>query len=64
MKVYVDMRDAPPPATPWTVARAILEAIEPGAGGHCLAHTEELGHHEWHHSRLGITIDIHGRESS
>lgn len=43
----------------WPITRAILEAIEPGAGGHCVAriHTEAGGLVTQHH-RLGVTIEI------
>jgi hypothetical protein len=64
MKVYVDMRDAPEHATAWGVTAAILDAVEPGASGHCLLRVPHLpaGEEEWHHHRLNVTIHIHARE--
>lgn len=43
----------------WPITRAILDAIEPGAGGHCVAHTETDGVHSTRHYRLGVTVEVH-----
>lgn len=47
-------------ASSWPITRAILEAIEPGAGGHCVAHTcTPEGVHSTRHYRLGVTVEVH-----
>lgn len=46
--------------TPWDVARAILEGIEPGAGGHCLEHDPpSRGRQGWAHHRLNVRITVY-----
>ena len=53
-----DTLDAPTMDT-WPLTRAILEAIEPGAGGHCVArHYSSDGGTTTRHFRLGVTIEI------
>lgn len=44
----------------WPLARAILEAIEPGAGAHCIEHWKGSGGRiGWTHHRLGVDISVY-----
>ena len=42
----------------WPIARAMLEAIEPGAGRHCLWQEVRPVEMEWRHHRLGVAIIV------
>lgn len=46
---------------PFRVVRAILEGIEPGAGGHCLRRIEGQGCVEYEHHRLNVRIAVYPR---
>lgn len=76
MTQYVTIDLRPPgrepvsPLSPWQVTRALLEAIEPGAGDHCLRtrypddvdeEARPLGVYVWHHVRLDVCIVIDDR---
>jgi hypothetical protein len=49
--------------SPLALCRAILDAVEPGAGNHCLQqpHDPTLGIYQWTHVRLGVTVVIDDR---
>lgn len=66
MIVNISMRDdndRAPNVSPWTLCKSILEAIEPGAGDHCLHKPQDptLGVYQWTHVRLGVTVIIDDR---
>ena len=43
---------------PWGFARAVLEAVEPGAGTHCIQ-VESIDYGvRYRHIRLGVTVNV------
>ena len=43
---------------PWVYARAVLEAVEPGAGSHCIQIEPADYGVRYRHYRLGVTINV------
>lgn len=57
MIVTVQLEEHDAPQDPWVIQRAILEAIEPGSGTHCVYRFP--GRPAIRHYRLGVTIEVH-----
>ena len=58
MIVTVQLEEHDAPQDPWVIQRAILEAIEPGAGAHCVERFPDRPA-TIRHYRLGVTIEVH-----